>query len=268
MNLATLPSYLTLARLQFRTVYAYRAGAFVGLATAILRIVLLTVVWTAAYAGRTTVDGTSLASLIAFLTLAQLQLLILQPTLIFYLQKRIQDGQIALDLLRPMPFLGQLLAQQAGATAGFAPYLLVAFPLALAIGAVPPPASPMAALAFVAAMLLAWLIASLIGLVMGLVAFWTVEVHGIQVIYTFAAQFLGGALVPLAFFPTWLRAVADWLPFRAVATTPAAIYVGTLATPSDVGTALVVQIGWTVILACGAWAVWQRARRIITVARG
>jgi ABC-type uncharacterized transport system permease subunit len=261
------PAYLTLARLQVRMIYAYRFASLTWLVIALARMFLLKVVWTSVYAGSEHEPDIALADLVTFLTLAQLQLLVMQPTLVNYLQRRIHDGQIGLDLVRPIPFLGGLVAQQAGANLGYVPLVLGAVPFAFVVGGLAPPASPGAAVAYVPSLVLAWLIASLVGLLMGLVAFWTIETHGVTVIYTFAVQLLGGALVPLAFFPDWLRTLADVLPFRAIAAVPVSIYTGA-TTGSDVLGSYAFQAAWIALLGLLGWATWQRARRVITVYRG
>lgn len=260
-------AYRSLAILQIRSVYAYRAAAFGGIGITLSRILLLNVVWTAAYAGAGAVDGIELHAVLTAVTLAQLQLLVMQPTLVTYLQRRIHNGQIGVDLVRPIPFLGGLFAQQAGANLGYLPFVVLAVPFAFVLGNLSAPVSAVAAVAYVVSAVLAWLIATLLGLLMGLVAFWTVETLGITVIYNFATQLLGGALIPLAFFPDWLRTIAMVLPFRAIAAVPVSIYMGAVTGPGVIGQ-MAFQLAWIVLLTFAGWLVWRRARRIVTVQGG
>ena len=265
---STLPAYLKLASMQLQVTYAYRAEVIGGLLVAILRILLLSVVWSAAYAGRANVDGVPLADVITFVTLGNLQLVLMRPMLVWYVQDRIHEGKIALDLARPVPFLGQLFAQQVGATAGLVPFVLLSVPLAFLVGNMAPPASAGAAIAYLASLLFGYVIATLIGLLMGLVAFWTVQSLGVGVIYEFAAQFFGGALVPLFFFPPLLRTVADLLPFQTQVFIPVSIYTGAISEPAGIAGALGLQVFWIVALSLIAWFVWQHAKRVVTVYGG
>lgn len=265
---ATLPAYRKLAHLQMQVAYAYRGEVVAGLLVVLLRIYLLKVIWTAVYADRQVLEGQSLSGVITFLTLANLQIFVMRPMIVWYLQRRIHEGLIGLDLVRPIPFLGQIVAQQVGATLGNVPFVVAAIPLAIIVGGLAPPASPAAAAAYVVSLGLAYAIATLIGLLMGLAAFWTVQTVGVHVIYDFAAQFFGGALVPLAFFPSLLRTIADLLPFQATVFIPASIYTGSIAGPADVARALALQLFWVVALSVLALLVWRRARRIVTVYRG
>lgn len=260
--------YLKLAQLQFAVTYAYRLQVVGFLASSLLQIFLLKVVWTAVYDGRSSVDGLALPELITFLTVAQLQLLAMQPMMVWYLERRIHEGKIALDLVRPVPFLGQLLAQQLGATVGYLPFLLVAIPFAFVLGNLDLPVSPMAAAIYLVSFVLGYAVAMLIGLLMGLVAFWTVQTLGVAVIYRFAAQFFGGALIPLFLMPDALRVVAELLPFQAQAHIPLSIYTGRIAEVEAIAWALGLQLFWVGALAVLAWLTWQRARRIVTVYGG
>jgi ABC-2 type transport system permease protein len=265
---ARLPAYVKLASLQLQVTYAYRAEVIGGLLVVLLRILLLKAVWTAAFAGRVSVDGVALPDVITFITLGNLQLVLMRPMLVWYVQRRIHEGQIAFDLARPVPFLGQLFAQQIGATAGLLPFVALSVPLAIVVGNMALPASAGAALAYVVSLLLAYLIATLIGLLMGLVAFWTVQSLGIGVIYEFATQFFGGALVPLWFFPEPLKMLSSLLPFQTQVFIPVSIYTGAIADPSEIARALGLQAFWIAALAVIAWLVWQHARRVVTVYRG
>ncbi len=51
------------------------------------------------------------------------------------------EGKIALDLARPAPFLGQLLAHQVGATASTLPFVVLALPFAVVFGGIDLPQS-------------------------------------------------------------------------------------------------------------------------------
>jgi ABC-2 type transport system permease protein len=259
--LGPLAAYAELAGMRLRATYAYPLMVVGGLLTVLLQIFLLKAVWTSVYAGRASVEGVELSALITFVTLANLQLLAMRPMLVWYLEQRIHEGAIGVDL-------GQLLAQQVGATLGLLPFVIVGIPFALILGNLALPASLAAAGWYVISLVLAYVIAMLIGLLMGLVAFWTVQTLGVAVIYNFAVQFLGGALIPLYFFPDTLRAVAELLPFQAQVFIPISIYTGAIAEPVAIVRAFGLQLLWVGLLALLAGAVWHQARRVVIVYGG
>ncbi len=233
----------------------------------LLRIYLLKVIWTAVYAGRGVSAGVELHELIAFITLVQLQTWLMFPRIAGYIQERVHDGTIALDLARPVPFLGQLLAHQLGGTAAYLPFVLLAVPFAFVLGGFAPPASWPAGLLYLLSFGLGYLVAALIGMLLGLVSFWTVQTWGVINIYEYTNQFFTGALVPLWFFPARLRQIADLLPFQAQAFIPLSIYLGQVparAIPAARG----VQAVWVVVLSGVAWGMWQHAMRRVVIQGG
>src|SRR5690348_5234724 len=123
---ANIPSYVQIASLWVQMAYTYRVNLAMNLVGLLLQIYLLKVVWIAVYAGQETVDGIELRHVISFITLANLQMWLIRPMLAGHIQERIREGQIALDLARPVPFLGQLLANQVGGTLAFAPFVVLA----------------------------------------------------------------------------------------------------------------------------------------------
>jgi ABC-type uncharacterized transport system permease subunit len=262
-----LPAYLQLAGLWPQTALTYRVEFAFRVFGILLKVYLLKVIWTAVYAGRGTVDGVELRELIAFITLAQFQVWVMSPLIAEYIQERVYEGTIALDLARPVPLLGQLLAHQLGATASYLPFVLLAVPLAFVLGGCVPPASWLVGLLYLFSLALGYLVSVLLSMLIGLASFWTVQTWGIIDIYSYTNQFFTGALVPLWFFPPWLRQVADLLPFQAQAFIPLSIYVGQI--PADeIPTALSIQLGWVVVLFALVWVVWQRAMRRVVIQGG
>ncbi|MEV3895519.1 MULTISPECIES: ABC transporter permease [Streptomyces] len=252
--------YLACARIEFRAALTYRTAYLSSFAMMLLQIWLLTVVWKALYDGREEVDGLGLSVMTAYATLTTLQYQLVSPWRSSPIDQRVREGKVAVDLLRPVGFPGQMLAGQLGWASAAVPVLLVALPFALLIGAGRAPASAAAGFAYPVALLGALLVNQLLGLLLGMVSFWTLEVSGALMAYRFVAQFFSGALVPLWFMPGPVRVAAEWLPFQATAYTPAAIYLGQVE-GLGIAAALGVQLAWIGALGALAALVWSRARR-------
>lgn len=266
--LLALPAYRQLASMQLQLLLTYRTWLLIDLLGVLAQIYLVRMVWTAVYAGRDSVNGVGLEELITYLTLALLHTSWLMASYLGgYIHQRVREGTVAIDLARPAPYLGQLFAIQAGHTAGSLAVVLLSLPLAALVGRLQPPASPGAALAYGVSLFLAWLVNQLLCLLIGLIAFWTTEFRAFLGIYAYVTQFFAGALVPLAFFPDWLRVLAEWLPFRTQAALPLAIYLGQATGPALLR-ALAIQLAWVVVLAVAARLVWRRAYRRVVVQGG
>ena len=267
VGLTQLPVYLRIAGMMVQTGFAYRWHVAFELGSMLLQLYLLRAVWTAVYAGRESVAGIPLPDLLAYLTLATLQSHAMFPNLAYFIEERVHTGQIGVDLARPVPFLGQMLAAQVGETAGQLPFLAIAFPFAVLLGGITLPASAAAALLYALSLLLAYAIVVLTGVLIGLVAFWTVQVNAFVVIYRFVSQFFAGALMPLTFFPEALRSVAGLLPFQSQVFIPISIYLGQVE-----GTAALRAIGVQLFWVAALWVLvavgWSRALRRTVVQGG
>lgn len=262
-----LPAYGKIVSMMVQTVLIYRANVLFSLGSVLLQIYLLRVVWTAVYAGRPSVEGIDLSTLVPYVTLATLQAALLNPEIAMHLRERVREGKVALDLARPAPFLGQMMAMQVGDTAGLLPFLALALPFAAILGDLVPPASTSAALLYAASLALAYLIMLLIGLLLGLMAFWTVEVWGFLAIYRHVSRFFAGALIPFWFFPPALRAVAEVLPFQTQAFIPISIYLGQ-TTRQEAVTAIALQATWVATLAGLILIGWYFTRQRIIIQGG
>jgi ABC-2 type transport system permease protein len=253
--------------MQFATVLTYRADYLLSFGTMLMQVYLLRAVWTAAYDGRGEADGIRLDTVIAYATLSTLQYALFSPWRFSQIPERVREGKVAMDLLRPVGFCGQMLAGQVGGTLAALPFMVLALPFALLVGGAAAPPSPLFAAAYAVSLALAYVISQLLALMVGMVAFWTLETTGMFIIYRIVAQFLSGALVPLWFLPGPLRTVAELLPFQAVTFTPTAVYLGRL-NGSGLVTALAVQLLWIGLLAALARLIWSRAVHRVVVQGG
>ena len=168
-----LPAYLQLMALWPKILAAYRFNLVFDLVGLLLQVFLLKTVWTAIYAGRPIVSGPPLPTLIAYLTLTNLQLWVMWPQISQMLQERIREGLVALDMARPVGFLQQMFCHQLGGTLALGPFVVLALPFAWLLGGLSLPASLDSGALYVVSVLLGYLIAMLIALLSGLIAFWT-----------------------------------------------------------------------------------------------
>ena len=81
-------------------------------------------------------------------------------------------------------------------------------------------------------------------------AFWTTDARGLIYLTNTFILFFSGFIVPLNFFPPALRAVAELLPFRALAHLPINVYLGKLAGPAAGARRSACRSAWLVVLWC------------------
>lgn len=266
MIATSLRPWVTLAGIGMRQAVAYRFSLVTSVVMLAVRLVLFVSVWRAVYSGSGgPVNGIDENVAVGYAVLAQIVGSVLvggySP-----IRGRIREGLIAVDLLRPHGFIGQMLSLQAGVLAVGALVTLVGIPIGLLLGADLAPSTGTAAAAALVSVLLAAVVGQLLTLLMGLTSFWTLEVGGIQMIYSLVSLFMAGALVPLWLMPAWLRSIAAWLPFQASTFTPIAIWQGqAIHGPAR---AIAVQAAWIIVLSGVVSMVWTRARRRVVVQGG
>lgn len=260
------PGLWEIGRLGVRQAYAYRMWAYLGVLQIFLQLVLLRAVWQAVYGHRAAVNGIPIGTMITYLTVAGLLNFMVAPNIADEIHRRIDQGQVAVDLVRPVGFVWQMLALEVGTTLGRWLMLIIVVPGLMLIGSLAPPSLGVAAL-FVVSLLLAFAVSSLIWLLVGLSAFWLLNIGGMRGMVYITSNFLAGAMIPLWFMPGPLRVLVEWLPFQATTYLPAAIYVET-ARGWALWRALGVQAVWIAVLYGLAVWVWRRAQRRLVVQGG
>jgi len=260
------PAWWELIRVTAREFYAYRAQIPLSCLIFLVQFYVLRVVWEAAYAGRSEVDGISEQVLLIYLTLSALHRVYFSEVIAWTIQQRVSTGAVAHDLVRPFGFLKQMMALQIGSTISRLAFLIILGPAAAVVGSLDPPAPANLGL-YLASLLLAWIVNMLIWMHIGLLSFWVVHVNGIRAMFAVANGFLVGALVPLWLMPDALRIVLQALPFQATVFLPVSIYTEQ-QTGRDVLLPLLQQAGWIGLLVFTANAVWRRAQHKIVVQGG
>ncbi|MEV0220771.1 ABC-2 family transporter protein [Streptomyces sp. NPDC050704] len=192
----------------------------------------------------------------------------LNPFTFSAIPERIRDGRVAIDLVRPLSFPIQMICAQSGVTLAMLPFALLAIPFAVLIGGAQQPPSAASAILWMFSSVLGYIVTVLLATMVGMLAFWTLEVSGIFMVYRMVGQLMSGALIPLWFMPEWLQSLALWLPFQGTTYTPLAIYVGQLQGILDLCTAVGRQLAWLIVLCVILRTVWTRAWRRVVVQGG
>lgn len=180
---------------------------------------------------------------------------------------RIKQGGFVTDLLRPTHPLVQWLCQDLGRAASqivprFIPMLMVG---ALLTGLVLP-VHPGRWLMFLVSLVLAVLLTHTVWVMVNLLALWVVEVRGYWLAAMVVINLMSGFLIPVQWFPGWLRWIADHSPFPSMYQAPIDMLTG-LARGREAIT-LATQLGWTLVILVAAWWMLARGARKVEVQGG
>lgn len=262
----TNPGLRDIFRLAVRRSYAYRMWLYLGVLQIFLQLLLLRAVWQAVYGDRGSVDGISIDTMVTYLTVVGLINFSIYPGIADEIHRRIDQGMVAVDLVRPVGFVRQMLSIELGNSAGRWLLLIVVIPGLMLVGSLALPSSATLAI-FLLSMVLAFAVSVLIFLLVGLSGFWLINIAGMRAMVGLASNFLAGSMVPVWFMPGWLRTAVEMLPFQAIAFLPASIWVER-ATGNEVWRAIGLQLFWLAALGIASAWVWKRAQRRVVVQGG
>ena len=248
---------------------AYRFNFFTSIVGALLTMALLYYLWSAIYHSATSMEM-SYQALITYVCLGQAFSFARpgQRRILVRIGYGIRRGDVVLDLIRPTDY--QLLTFSETFGAYLMEIAMVSLPsylLALLVFGIDPPASLEAALGFIVSLMGALFLVFSLDFLVGLMGFWTFSVWGLGYAKIAVIDTLAGTIIPLTLFPDWLRRIVLALPFKGMAYTPLAIYVGEIE-GSAIWTSILGQFAWGIGLVLLTRLLWLRARRRIEIQGG
>jgi len=110
---------------------------------------------------------------------------------------------------------------------------------------------------------LASLLYFLMSYAMSLVAFWSREAMGPRFLFDWFVEFASGAYFPLDILSPALFEALGFLPFASIIFLPMQIYLGRIG-PSGALQAILLQVGWVILLSPAVLSVWKRGLRKYT----
>ena len=257
-------AYWELAVSGYRRYATYRGATFAGVFTNSVFGLMKGYVLLAVVAGRPRVGGYDAADTLTYVWLVQALLMVAYLWGWNELAVRIMQGDIVVDLGRPLDLQGAWLAWDLGRAGyhtlfrGLPPFLLAELLFGLRL-----PTDPLLWLAFAISVSLAAVVSFAIRFLVNLCAFWLLDYRGILNVSSLTWTFLSGSVVPLTFLPEGPRAVAQALPFAAMLQVPIDVFLGKHPGP-DLVRALAFQLAWALaLLGLGRLVLAAGVRRMV-----
>ncbi len=260
--------YPEVARTAFRRQLIYRWANLAGLAANAFFGVVLSYVYLALYRSRASVSGFGALDTLRYLWLMQAITMVVLTFGWYDLLLTIRSGDVIADLSKPCDFFWYWFSREAGRSAY---YLLFRAVPTYALGALlfglGLPGGPTRWLALALTLLGGTALGITFRFLTNIAAFWLVEGRAAAGLLHTVALFCAGSYLPVAFFPPWLRAIADWLPFGGMLNVTGEVFTGRLA-----GAALLLALArqalWIVALIALARALTAAATRRVVVQGG
>ena len=259
--------YIALAKNKFLNQCAYKVDCLFGIINIVMQILIFWSIYKVLYAGSESVQGISFSMLTTNFVL----MFGLNRAFCFndqFVNRKVRDGSIANELLRPISFLGRMFAESLGDVMyslvfQFFPVLVVA---TLVVG-IEPPKNPAAFFLFIISVIIGFLILWSLSTLVQMSSFWIVNVWSLSTIKNVVVNVLSGALFPLWFFPEKLKFLIDYTPFSLVYFEPAKIYFGQTQI-AQCPFVFVKQLIWLVVLFVLSKCMWESGKKKIVLQGG
>lgn len=259
---------LPFARIGFLNMLAFRARYYVGVLTYLFNVAVYYFIWRAVYRQGATVAGMTLDDMVTYVAVGWAIRSFYFNEIDRDLGTQVQEGKLAMNLIRPVDFQTVMIADAAGQSAFRA--VLFTIPISIVLALVfplKPPVSPLAAALFLVSAALSFFLVAALNFLVGLIAIRSKSILGILRAKYLVFELLSGLLIPTTLFPEPLRSLLFASPFPHINFTPAALYLGKAA-GARAALLLALQAGWTLgLIALGQWA-WRRSRQRITIQGG
>ena len=259
--------YLAYFKMAFKQKAAYRVDWFLGVLNNCIQIFISIAIWKALYGQNTVIKGVDFSMVVTnfILSLGLSNVLFTDDLAI---RRKLGDGSIANELLKPIDYRKILLANNLGEIvykliSNFIPSLMIAS----LVFEILPPVGEKEILFYIISIILGFGVLWSLSLIVQMAAFWIINVWSLSTIKNVFVSVLSGAALPLWFMPQPILKIIKYTPFESIYHTPIRIYLGELG-GYDVGMSLVKQLIWITLLYSISSVMWHYGKKKIILQGG
>ena len=247
--------YLSNFIIRTKSLLQYRTAAWAGFGTQFFFGLVRIMIFFGFYSANTSPQPLNLDQVVDYMWLGQAFFAIIPIRQDAEIAHLIKNGDIAYELVRPIHlfyfwFTRQLAGRIIPTFLRGTPLIITASIVLHLCGfnewALSGPASISYFLLFVLAEIFAFILASLFCLLISLTLFWTFSSQGFDLLITVIIWTFCGLVIPLPFYPDWLRFFVYLLPFRGIMDIPIQLYLGIMPFSKSLA-AIGLQIFWIIL---------------------
>jgi ABC-2 type transport system permease protein len=221
--------YIEVARTAFRRQLIYRWANIAGLLTNAFFGAIFSYVIIALYSTRSVVTGYTVNDTLRYTWLVQAMVMVVLPFGWLDLMQTIRTGEVVADLSKPCDFYWYWFSREIGRDLYYLIFRgLPTYLIGMLLFGIGLTTEWRSCLAFALVLPLGAMLGIAFRFLYNVIAFWIIEARAVATLALTCALFFTGSFVPLPFFPAWLHAIADWLPFNGMMNLPAEVLLGKL----------------------------------------
>jgi ABC-2 type transport system permease protein len=269
--IARLSKYRAVFAVGLQSNLVYRVNFGVRGFFSFFHLVVVFILWNAAYGSKTSINGFTFAQTFTyFVTVIVVQFFVGAFNEDYQISEEIRNGLINQFLLKPINYFAYrfsiyLSARMVTGLLILVPVLVV-YPLIHEHLTLP---GDWWRYAFaVPALIMSGLIQFGIAYCFGLMSFWFLEIQGLVILSMAIESLLGGQIFPLDLLPSWLYSLSSGLPYFYQMYFPVALLTGRINDPALVWPMLQIQFFWVVVILVIGQILWRRGLRLHTAVGG
>lgn len=255
---------LNVFAMELRRIVTYRADFWINfIGQTFFAIIIAYFLWSSIFEslGVETLNGYTMKKMIIYYLLVPLVFRIQQGQSIGSISREIYEGSLNKFLLYPINFYGyKIITHLASASFYFVQIgiIVAVYQFFFKDPTVFDP-TLLQGLYFILAMVLVAICYFCLNSLAELVAFWADYIWSLGVILRFMVSFLGGALIPLDFYPAWAQDVLSYTPFPYMISFPMRILLEGISLGAFVHH-MGILLGWTLLFFALSNVIWTRGR--------
>ncbi len=260
--------YHEIIKKSFQQRAVYKIDSYLSIIGSLITLFIQISLWYALMGNGGSIGGVSFQDMFNYLIINTVVLALVSSNAGNELAKKVQDGSIAIDLIRPVSLKYFLLSQDLGNNLFVVVFnVLPVCLVSVAIFGFSLPSDVIRVCLFLLSLVNGIIIIFLINYIFGLLAFWLKSTWYIPWYTGALFKLFGGTFVPIWFYPGFLQRISEALPFRLVTFEPISIYTGKLPLGSS-AFVIIYQLIWIIVLNMAEKIVWKRAQSKISVQGG
>lgn len=241
-------TYLYVYKIQILKSMAYKFDVYGNIIMQTIIMIAVAFFWKALFKNADSLGGVTVDTMLTYTVVSSMVSVVLTTNVEWRITDSVRKGTIAIDMMRPVNIFNVFFAENLGGiTALIFQNLIPIFLIGSLIIKLPVPASAFDGFLFVISLGMAFLINWYIAVIFGMWAFKIIEMSALIQVKKHLIRLLSGSMIPIWFFPDWLRNILECLPFVYIYQMPISIYVGQY-TVDSLQKGLLLQLFWVVVL--------------------
>ncbi|WP_227940312.1 ABC transporter permease [Alkalihalobacillus deserti] len=260
--------YIEMIRIRFLMMLAYRTNYYSGILIYSINIGAYYFLWTAIYGGKEDIQGLSVLQMTTYIAVAWMARAFYFNNIDREIAMEIQDGKVAIEMIRPYNYLGMKTMQGLGE--GIFRLLFFSVPGMVIVALLFPisfSASLMTWVFFFVSLVFSFIVNTQINLLTGMMTFFLFNNSGLIRAKRVVIDLFSGLLLPISFYPLWAQSVMMYLPFQAISYIPSMIFTEGFV-GSEIYTAVMLQAFWALLLMIPIQLLWSLAKKQLIVQGG